>query len=82
MAKGVAKIYGRQAAEKRRFGEVFSKLNAKYFCLRKLFWEPLYTTCKSEHRVVIRTKLGKEGAELVRGERGGEGAGQLQGVKG
>ena len=31
LAKGVAKMYGRQAAEKRRFGEVFSKLDAKYF---------------------------------------------------
>ncbi len=38
LAKGVAKMYERQAAEKRRFGEVFSKLDAKYFCLRKLFW--------------------------------------------
>jgi hypothetical protein len=43
LAKGVAKIYGRQAAEKRRFGEVFSKLNAECFCLRKLFWDtPVY----------------------------------------
>ncbi len=43
LAKGVAKMYGRQAAEKRRFREVFSKLNAKYFCLRELFWDtPVY----------------------------------------
>ena len=43
LAKGVAKMYGRQAAEKRRFGEVFSKLDVKYFCLRKLFWDtPVY----------------------------------------
>jgi hypothetical protein len=43
LAKGVAKMYERQAAEKRRFGEVFSKLDAKYFCLRKLFWDtPVY----------------------------------------
>jgi hypothetical protein len=43
LAKGVAKMYGRQAAEKRRFGEVFSELNAKYFCLGKLFWDtPVY----------------------------------------
>ena len=44
LAKGVAKMYGRQAAEKRRFGEIFfSKLDAKYFCLRKLFWDtPVY----------------------------------------
>ena len=43
LAQGVAKMYGRQAAEKRRFGEVFQKSNAKYFCLRKLFWDtPVY----------------------------------------
>ncbi len=43
LAKGVAKMYGRQAAEKGRFGEVFSKLNARNFCLRKLFWDiPVY----------------------------------------
>ena len=43
LAKGVAKMYGRQAAEKRRFGEVFSRMDAKYFCLRKLFWDtPVY----------------------------------------
>ncbi len=43
LAKGVAKMYGCQAAEKRRFGEVFSKLSAKYFCLRKLIWDtPVY----------------------------------------
>jgi hypothetical protein len=43
LAKDVAKMYGCQAAAKRRFGEVFSKLSAKYFCLRKLFWDtPVY----------------------------------------
>jgi len=43
LAKGVAKMHGRQAAEKRRFREVFSKSDAKYFCLRKLFWDtPVY----------------------------------------
>jgi hypothetical protein len=43
LAKGVAKMYRRQAAEKRRIGKIFQKLNAKYFCLRKLFWDtPVY----------------------------------------
>ena len=32
--------------------------------------------------MVISDQAGKEGAELVRGERGGEGAGQIEGVKG
>ncbi len=31
LAKGVAKMYGRQAAEKRRIGKIFKKLDAKYF---------------------------------------------------
>jgi hypothetical protein len=43
LARGVAKMYGRQAVEKRRFGEVFSKLDARHFCPRKLFWDtPVY----------------------------------------
>ncbi len=43
LARGVAKMYGRQAAEKRRVGKIFQKLDAKYFCLRKLFWDtPVY----------------------------------------
>ncbi len=39
LAKGVAKMCGRQAAEKRRIEKVFRKSDAKYFCLRKLFWD-------------------------------------------
>ena len=31
LAEGVAKMYGRKAAEKRRFGKIFKKMNAKYF---------------------------------------------------
>jgi hypothetical protein len=43
LARGVAKMYGRQAAEKRRIGKISQKLDAKYFCLRKLFWDtPVY----------------------------------------
>jgi hypothetical protein len=41
LAKGVAKMYGRKAAEKRRIGKIFQMLDAKYFCLRKLFWDTL-----------------------------------------
>ena len=36
LAKGVAKMYKRQEAGKRRFREVFSKLDAKYFCLEEI----------------------------------------------
>ena len=51
LAKGVAKMYGRQAVEKRRFGDVFSKSDAKYFCLRKLFWDtPVYHVCTASSR--------------------------------
>jgi hypothetical protein len=43
LAKGVAKMYKRRAAKKKRFGEIFSKLSAGCFCLRKLFWDtPVY----------------------------------------
>ena len=43
LAKGVAKMYGRRVAEKKQIGEIFQKLDAKYFCQRKLFWDtPVY----------------------------------------
>jgi hypothetical protein len=43
LAKGVAKMYGRQAAKKKRIEKVFQKLDAGYFCQGKLFWDtPVY----------------------------------------
>ena len=42
-AKDVAKMYGCQAAKKKKIGETFQKLDDKYFCQRKLFWDtPVY----------------------------------------
>ena len=42
-AKGVAKMHGCQAAKKKKIEEIFQKLDAKYFCQRKLFWDtPVY----------------------------------------
>ena len=41
LAEGVAKMYGRKAAEKRRFGKIFKKDECQIFCLRKLFWDTL-----------------------------------------
>ena len=43
-AKGVAKMHGCQAAkEKKGLERLFQKLDAKYFCQRKLFWDtPVY----------------------------------------
>ena len=34
--KGVAKMYGRQAAEKRRIGKIFQKLDARYFLSKEI----------------------------------------------
>ena len=43
LAKGVAKMYGCRAAEKKKIKETFQKLDANYFCQRKLFWDtPVY----------------------------------------
>ena len=43
LAKGVAKMRGCQAAEKKKTGKIFQKLDARYFCQRKLFWDtPVY----------------------------------------
>jgi len=36
LAKGVAKMYGRQAAEKRRFGEDFSKVGCQVFLSKEI----------------------------------------------
>ena len=43
LAKGVAKMYRCRAAEKKKIKETFQKLDANYFCQRKLFWDtPVY----------------------------------------
>jgi hypothetical protein len=41
LAEGVVKMYGREAAEKRRFGKIFKKDGCQIFCIRKLFWDTL-----------------------------------------
>jgi hypothetical protein len=41
LAEGVAKMHGRKAAEKRRFGKIFKKDECQVFRLRKLFWDTL-----------------------------------------
>ena len=41
LAEGVAKMHGRKAAEKRRFGKIFKRDECQIFCLRKLFWDTL-----------------------------------------
>ncbi len=37
LVKGIAEMHGCKAAEKEESKETFSKLNANYFCQRKLF---------------------------------------------
>jgi hypothetical protein len=48
LAKGVAKMYGCQAAKKKRIGEIFKSWMPGVFVKGKCFGTPLYTTCKSE----------------------------------
>ena len=48
LARGVAKMYGCQAAKKKRIGEIFQKLDAGCFVKGNCFGTPLYTTGKSE----------------------------------
>ena len=76
LAIGVAKMYGRKAAEKRRIGKIFQKLNAKCFCLRKLFWDTPVYHVEEWTRVVIRGRAWERRAELA------EGAGHIRGTKG
>ncbi len=43
LAKDVAKMYGRRAAEKKKIEETLQKSDDNYFCQRKLFWDtPVY----------------------------------------
>ena len=74
-------MYGCQAAEKKRIGEIFQKLDAGCFVKGNCFGTPLYTTCKSNEGGDKRPSLRKKGRSWYEGE-GGEGAGQIQGVKG
>ena len=79
MAKGVAKMYGCQAAKKKKIGEIFQKLDAGCFVKGNYFGTPLYTTCKSNEGGDKHPSLRKKGRSWYEGEGG---AGQIQGVKG
>ncbi len=49
LAKGVAKMYERQAAKKKRIGKIFRKDGCQVLLSKEIvFGTPLYTTCKSE----------------------------------
>ena len=56
LAKGVAKMYGCKAAEKEKSKETFSKLDANYFCQRKLFLGHPCIPRVRVTRVAIRTQ--------------------------
>ena len=78
LAKGVAKMYGCRAAEKKKIEETLSKLDANHFCQRNYFGTPLYTTCKSNEAGDKSRSLRNKGRSWYEG--GGEG--QIQGGKG
>ncbi len=80
-AKGVAKMHGCQAAKKKKIGKIFKSWMLSTFVKGNCFWTPLYTTCKSNEGGDKRPSLRKKGRSWYGGE-GGEGAGQIQGVKG
>ena len=83
-AKGVAKMYGCQAAKKKKIGETFQKLDARYFCQGKLFWDtPVYTVQtvaadlrQGEHIPKMQNNIGRKSMLRVlrqlRGKDGGE----------
>ena len=66
---------------KRRLERFFKNWMPSTFVKGSCFGTPLYTTCKSNKGGDKRPSLRKKGRSWYEGE-GGEGAGQIQGVKG
>ncbi len=78
-AKGVAKMHGcRAAKEKEDWRDFFKIWMPGTFVKGSCFGTPLYTTCKSNEGGDKRPSLRKKGRSWYEGE----GAGQIQGVKG
>ena len=81
-AKGVAKMYGRQAAKKKRIGKVFSKVGCQVLLSKEIvLGHPCIPRVRVNKGGDKRPSLRKKGRSWYEGE-GGEGAGQIQGVKG
>ena len=82
LAKGVAKMYGRQAAKKKRIGKVFSKVGCQVLLSKEIvLGHPCIPRVRVNKGGDKRPSLRKKGRSWYEGE-GGEGAGQIQGVKG
>ncbi len=75
--EGGSAFFGKGCCENARVPSGKEKEDWKESC----FGTPLYTTCKSNEGGDKRPSLRKKGRGWYEGE-GGEGAGQIQGVKG
>ena len=72
-----------KSQKKGRMERFFEKMDAKYFCLRKLFLgHPCIPRVRVNKGGDKRPSLRKKGRSGCEGRGGGEGAGQIQGVKG
>ncbi len=70
MAKGVAKMYGRRAAEK-KLERFFKSWMPSIFVKGNYFGTPLYTTCKSNEGGNKDPSLRNKGRSWYEGEGGG-----------
>ena len=71
MAKGVAKMYGCRAAEKKKVEETFKSWMTITFVKGNYFGTPLYTTCKSNEGGDKHPSLRKKGRSWYEEEGGG-----------
>ena len=72
MAKGVAKMYGRQAAEKRRIGKVFQKVECQVFLFKEIvLGHPCIPRVRVNKGGDKRPSLRKMGRSWCEGRGGG-----------
>ena len=71
MAKGVAKMYGCRAAEKKKIRETFKNWVPITFVKGNYFGTPLYTTCKSNEGGDKDPSLRNKGRSWYEGGGGG-----------
>ena len=82
LAKGVAKMHGCQAAKKKKIGEIFRKIGCQVLLSKEIvLGHPCIPRVRVNKGGDKRPSLRKKGRSWYEGE-GGEGVGQIQGVKG
>ena len=83
LAKGVAKMHGRQAAEKRRIEKVFQKIGCQVFLFKEIILgHPCIPRVRVDKGSDKRPGLRKKGRSWREGGGGERGRGHIRGTKG